>query len=140
MRMSHVRCAVGEGGGGSQRPEHLQHVHVKTFFHVAISPYEMKISSSVWMSFVARRDTPCRSRHSFPVLSSLRMTIGVISAFMHSPQQEWFAYCPKPAAGGVAVRSCLSWIEVEDRLMSGLSFGGIQYASSSASTMYWSLS
>jgi hypothetical protein len=93
MHMSHARCAVGEGSRGPQRPEHLQHVHVKTLVQVAISPYEMMISSSVWMSFVARRVTPCRSRHS-PVSSSLKTTSGVISAFMHFPQQEWFAYCP----------------------------------------------
>ena len=65
-------------------------MHVKTLFHVSISPYEMKISSSKWMSLVARRTAPCRSRHS-PVSSSLRMTIRVISAFMHFLQQEWFA-------------------------------------------------
>ena len=91
------------------------------------------------MSLVARRATPCRSRHSPVLSSSLRMIIGVISAFMHFSQQEWFVYCPKPAVGGVEVRSVWSWVEGEDRLISGWSFGGIQYASS-ASTMYWSLS
>lgn len=108
MHTSHVRCAVGEGGRGPQRPEHLQHVQVKTLVHVAISPYEMMISSSAWMSLVARRATPCRSRHSVPVLSSLRMIIGVISAFIQFSQQAWFAYCPSPAAGGVELRRCLS--------------------------------
>jgi hypothetical protein len=47
------------------------------------------------------------------------MTMGVISAFMHFPQQEWFAYCPTPEAGGVEVRSALSWLEGEDRLIRG---------------------
>jgi hypothetical protein len=37
MLWSHVSCAVGEGGWGLQRPEHLQQAHVKTFFHVSIS-------------------------------------------------------------------------------------------------------
>ena len=41
MLWSHVPCAVGEGGWELQRPEHLQQAHVKTFFHVSISPYEM---------------------------------------------------------------------------------------------------
>ena len=67
---------------------------------------------------MARRATPCRSHHS-PVSSSLRMTIGVISAFMHFSQQEWFAYGPTPEAGGVEVRSALSWLEGEDRLIRG---------------------
>ena len=37
------------------------------------------------------------------------------------------------------MRSALSWLEGEDRLIRGWSFGGIQYAPS-ASTTYWSLS
>ena len=107
MLWSHVSCAVGEGGCELQRPEHLHQTHVKTFFKVSISPYEMKTSSSVCISLVALRATPCRSRHS-PVSLSTKMTIGAISALMHFRQQEWFAYCPRPAVGGVAVRSALS--------------------------------
>ena len=138
MLWSHVSRAVGEGGCELQRPEHLQQAHVKTSFHVSISPYEMWTSSAVWISLVALRATPCRSRHS-PVSFSTKTIIGAISAFVHWRQHEWFAYCPRPGAGGVAVRSVLSWLEGEDRLIRGWSFGGIQYAPS-VSTTYWSLS
>ncbi len=110
---SHV-CVVRVGVWVPHRAVHLQQIHVKTSDQVWISPYEMRISSPIWMSLLARRATPLISRHSVLVPDRIRpwlsisITIGNISAFTHELQQECWAYCPSPVLGGEVVRRVLS--------------------------------